>query len=178
MACNLRLTCHGSYSTIKNQQLQGAIWETLSQSLSFSDPGAVAIKPLHQHAQELVKSCKDLLEKYNDIDEHLEIARSRAPSDNDWQREAESVERILKQQAGRAKQEITVHLHGVARVVEKTNDSEVNFKDDDIWSRFARVTPDAVDSTRVNVAGNWATVAKRAEKDISRLVKHFSDEED
>ncbi|KAL9128658.1 MAG: hypothetical protein Q9217_002718 [Psora testacea] len=165
--------------TVMNDDLQRATWATLSlsswlpelgvgQDLSamVSDP-----QPIFQHAQRLMKSAKELLGQYNSMNEHIGAAKSLALSDTNLLKDVEKVKIILGKQAAKVKQEITVLLYGDHSITGKDDDDpDIAFEKDDVWTRFAGATSKSIEAGEPNVAGSWAVTAKRAERNVRKLM--------
>ena len=88
------------------------------------------------------------------------------------------VKSILEKQAGKLKEEIAVCVDGALIFAGDCSDPNTGSEHKGVWSRFARSTSKHGGDIRSNSAESWATAAKRAERDIRKLVKKFSDEEE
>ena len=184
----MRLTCYDIRSTTKDDHLQVAIAATLSQSLSLHGPGVTGVAPgpsveglsLHtipRQAQMHLRSSKELLRQYENIDGHILAVQNLAPAVESSQGEVEWLKRILGKQASRVKQQITALLCGDNHLTGEDQNPEVSSEKGDIWDLFAGVSTKGVEESVGRAPDTWAVTAKRAEKGIRQLVKYFSDEE-
>ncbi|KAL9101648.1 MAG: hypothetical protein Q9163_003123 [Psora crenata] len=174
--------------TTKNSELSGLTGATLSSSVGLQGLGvggnfeygrstqAYDLPPIHEHAQRLISSSKDLVAQYQFIKEQIILAGGLATSKANWQGDAEKLAGILESQARKMKREITVLLHGQASVTEEQSTAETALKEDEIWDEFVGAMSEA-GRADMSERGSWAVIAKSTEGVVHNLAKCLFNED-
>lgn len=146
--------------------------ETSDASLggTFADsiPGG---NPIFRRAQHLLDSSRSLLEIYYDLEKRITMAKRTGPKKEVLLEDVARLEKLLETQAGKTKGEISNHLqpngHDSKRGTHSGNE--------DAPMLFVRK---AMRQNATQARNNWASEAQRLERNVGRLVKHLSDDDE
>ena len=142
---------------------------------STSKPTTLA---LYQSAKANLSSSRELLGHYERASQQVASGQSVPMMESGWEKDSQTLQRILKQQGEKIKLEIHRLLNEDPGSSKEKAKDDVSELDTEIWNRFAvgEAKAESLEVLEGRIGESWAVVAKNARRGVRRTVKSLPED--
>ena len=181
----------------EDTQLQQTVLGTFSRSLQPNVEGSMAkagkksraplvpvrASSIHQNAQSVIENAKEILTRYDYVQKQITSAKDTLPVTGEQEEGPETLRVILDKQSRHVKQDFELLLHGTLGMAKegemKISLDKFSLEEMQLWTGVGKdQLKGEKQGTRAEMEITWAEAAARAERNVRRLVKHLSENEE
>lgn len=131
-----------------------------------------------QSAKATLSSSRELLGYYERASQQVASGKSVPTMESGWEKDSQTLQRILQKQGEKIKLEIHRLLNEDPRSSKEKAKDDVSELDTEIWNRFAvgEAKAETLEVLEGRIGDTWAVVAKNAQRGVRRTVKSLPED--
>ncbi len=147
--------------------------EIVQRGVKQSSTSKPTTSAIYQSAKATLSSSRELLGHFERASQQVASGKSVPTMEPGWEKDSQTLQRILQKQGEKIKLEIHRLLNEDPRSSKEKAKDDVSEFDTEIWNRFAvgEAKAETLEVLEGRIGDTWAVVAKNAQRGVRRTVQ-------